>query len=124
MQKGVHMYETLEHEGFLEAEDEDFLEAEHEHFLEAEHEDFLGSLVSGVLGSEVAGPLHEQEELELASELLEVQSEDELEQFLGKLVKRAARGVSNFARSSTGRALGGILKNVAQRALPMVGGAL
>jgi uncharacterized protein (DUF697 family) len=118
----------MEDEQFFEHEDEQFFEHEDEQFLEMEDEQFLGaigSVLSNVLGGELeSGPLHEFEERELAAELLEVQSEDELEQFIGKLVKRAARGVSNFARSSTGRALGGMLKSVAKKALPMVGGAL
>ena len=64
--------------------------------------------------------LNETTEMELASELLEVSSEQELEQFLGKLVK----GAGKFLKSGTGKALTGILKNVAKKALPVVGGAL
>jgi hypothetical protein len=104
-----------------ESEDEDYLE------LEAEDEDFLGDLggiVSSVLGGELEGPLGELEEKALANSLLRVQSEEELEQFLGGLFKKAARGIGNFARSSTGKALGGMLKGLAKKALPMVGGAL
>jgi hypothetical protein len=40
------------------------------------------------------------------------------------LFNKVARGVSNFAKSSAGRALGGVLKGIAKKALPMVGGAL
>lgn len=60
-------------------------------------------------------------EMELASELLGVSNEAELEQFLGRLVRRAARGVSKFARSTAGRKLGGFLKGIAKKALPVVG---
>src|SRR5262249_51811882 len=69
------------HEGYLEFEDEYQHEHAHEDFLEFEdeQEDFLGGLLSSVLGGEVAGPLAEQEEMELASQLLEVGSEQELE---------------------------------------------
>ena len=62
--------------------------------------------------------------MELASELLEVSNEAELEQFLGGLFKKAARGIGNFARSSSGRALGGMLKGFAKKALPIAGTAL
>lgn len=67
--------------------------------------------------------LGEMEQLELAAELLEVSNEQELENFLGDVFKSIGKGVSNFANSSTGKALGGILKTVAKKALPIVGGA-
>lgn len=68
--------------------------------------------------------LHEALELELAQELLEITTEAELEEFLGKLVKRVARGASSFMKSGIGKAVGGVLRNVAKTALPMVGSAL
>jgi hypothetical protein len=64
-------------------------------------------------------PLSEAEEMELASELLEVSSEAELDHFLGGLFKRVWRGVRKFAPQ-----LGGILKGVARTALPMLGTAV
>jgi len=67
-----------------------------------------------------AGPLSEAEEIGLASELLEVNSEAELEQFLGGLINK----IGGFFKSPIGQSLGGILKGVAKKALPMVGGAL
>ena len=69
-------------------------------------------------------PLNEALEMELASELLEVTNEEELDRFLGKLVRSVGRGVSRFARSSLGRAVGGVLKRVAKVALPLAGKAL
>lgn len=66
----------------------------------------------------------EQELMELAGELLEVSSEDELDQFLGRFIKRAARAVGGAIRSPLGRAIGGFLKGVAKRALPLAGTAL
>jgi hypothetical protein len=71
-----------------------------------------------------SGELHESLELELAHELLEITNEAELEEFLGKLVRRVARGASSFMKSSVGRAVGGVLRSVAKTALPMVGSAL
>ncbi|HEY3956346.1 MAG TPA: hypothetical protein VGM53_23500 [Streptosporangiaceae bacterium] len=74
--------------------------------------------------AELESPFSETEEMELAAELLEVTSEQDLEQFLGD-VFRAAGG---FVRSDTGRALGGILgdtlRSAAKQALPVVGRAL
>jgi uncharacterized protein (DUF697 family) len=74
--------------------------------------------------TEAEGPLGAEAEAELATELLEVQSEEELEQFLGNLVNSVAKGVGGFIKSPAGKALGGVLKNVAKKALPVVGGAL
>lgn len=73
---------------------------------------------------ETYGEMHETLEMELASELLAVQNEAQLEQFLGKLFKKVAGGVKAFAKSSAGRAIGGILKKAAKTALPIAGRAL
>lgn len=54
--------------------------------------------------------LSEADEMELASELLEVQDEAELEQFLGSFFRKIKPFAGNFLRSSAGRALGGHLK--------------
>ncbi|MBK8903638.1 MAG: hypothetical protein IPM53_20820 [Anaerolineaceae bacterium] len=69
-------------------------------------------------------PLTDAEEMELAAELLEITSDEELDMFLGKMFKKIGRGFRNFARSSFGRTLGGILKGVAKKALPIAGGVL
>jgi hypothetical protein len=92
---------------------------------ELEHEDFLGVLGS-LLGKEVTetGETQELQEVALASELLEVTSEAELDRFLGDLIRRATGAVGNLARSPTGKALGGILKQAAKQALPVVGKAV
>ncbi|MGV9947012.1 hypothetical protein [Rhodococcus aetherivorans] len=63
-------------------------------------------------------------ENELAMELLEITSEEELDQFLGKLARSVVRGAGKFIRSPIGKALGGVLKSVAKAGLPMVGGAI
>ena len=65
------------------------------------------------------GPLSEAEEMELAAELLTVQNEAELEQFLGNLIKKAG----GFLKSGIGRQITGALKGVAKSALPMLGAA-
>jgi uncharacterized protein (DUF697 family) len=91
---------------------------------EGEGEQFLGDVLGSVLGGEMESPLSESEEIELASELLELGNEQELEQFLGNLFKGVSRAVGGFIKSPIGKALGGVLKNVAKKALPVVGGAL
>lgn len=63
-------------------------------------------------------------EMELATELLEVTNEAELEQFLGGLIKKAAGAIKGFANSSAGKAIGGFLKSAAKKALPIAGTAL
>jgi hypothetical protein len=71
--------------------------------------------------SEYAGEmLSEADEMTLASELLSVGNEAELEQFLGGLLKKAG----SFLKSKTGQALGGMLKAAAKTALPMIGNAI
>jgi uncharacterized protein (DUF697 family) len=63
-------------------------------------------------------------EAELVNEFLEITTEAELEEFLGKLARSVVKGASSFIKSPVGKALGGVLKNVAKKALPAVGGAL
>jgi hypothetical protein len=91
----------------------------------------------------VSGVFSENEEMELAAELLGVASEQELDRFLGGLILkagravgqlaksptgqalgRAGRAVGQFVRSPTGQALGGILKGAVGGALPAVGQVL
>lgn len=72
---------------------------------------------------ELESPFSEAEEMEMAADLLEVTDEAELDQFLGKLVGRAWGGIKKFARSRAGRAVGGVLKGVAKKALPVLGTA-
>jgi uncharacterized protein (DUF697 family) len=72
----------------------------------------------------VAEVFAEAEQLELAAELLEVKDEAELDQFLGKLIRRAGKAIGGFVRSPAGRAIGGLLKSVAKKALPVAGAAL
>lgn len=60
----------------------------------------------------------------LATELLEVVSDEELDRFLGNLVNSAVSAASNFARSDAGRAVGGVLKSAAKQVLPQIGQAV
>ena len=72
---------------------------------------------------EPEGPFSEIEEMELAAELLGVSSEEELDQFLGKLIRKAGQAIGKFAKSPLGGKLLGILKGAAKTALPLVGKA-
>lgn len=116
-------YETQEWEGFELQESGEWESGEWEsgETGEQENEQFLGGLLSSVLGGETESS---QMELELTHELLEVTSEEEFEQFLGNLIKRAGKAVGGFVRSPIGKALGGALKGIAKTALPMAAGAL
>jgi len=73
---------------------------------------------------ETGQEMSENEEIQLAHELLAVNNEQELEQFLGSFLKRAVSTVGQFAKSPIGKAIGGVLKGVAKKALPMAGTAL
>lgn len=66
----------------------------------------------------------ETEQMELASEMLGITSEAELDRFLGGLIKRAGRAVGKFVSSPTGQAIGGLLKGAARQALPTIGSAI
>jgi hypothetical protein len=93
--------------------------------LEADEFEYMDEIdLSGT--SEMESPFDEVEEMDLATELLSISNEAELDQFIGKLVKGAFRGLRKVG-SAVGRIakpLGGILKGVAKKALPFVGGAL
>lgn len=104
--------DEFEFEEEMEFEDEFEEEYEDEFEDEYEYEDEF----------EVAAyPFSEEEEMELATELLAINSEEELDQFLGKLVKRAWRGVKKFGKSKLWKGIKGGLKKVAKVALPIVG---
>jgi hypothetical protein len=83
------------------------------------------------LGQETFGGFPQQEvvlpetyEMELASQLLEVTTDQELDRFLGNVFRSVGRAVGGFVRSPVGQALGGVLKNAARTALPIAGAAL
>lgn len=73
---------------------------------------------------DLVSPFNEIEEMELASQFLEITDEAELDYFLGNLIKKAAKAVGGFIKSPAGKALGGFLKTAAKKALPVVGGAV
>jgi hypothetical protein len=69
-------------------------------------------------------PFSESELDELALELLQVRDEQELDQFLGALLSKAASAIGKFVRSPAGNALKGILKNAISSAVPVLGGVV
>ncbi|MBE7173295.1 MAG: hypothetical protein INR73_22170 [Williamsia sp.] len=69
------------------------------------------------------GEMNEVTEMELASELLSLNSEAELDHFFGKVgsfFKKVGQGAAKLA----GGPLGGMLKGLAKKALPIIGGAI
>jgi hypothetical protein len=66
----------------------------------------------------------EAEVMELAGELVGVTNEAELDRFLGDLISKAGRALGQVVRSPVGQAVGGVLKGLAKKALPLAGGAL
>jgi len=89
--------------------------------LEAEQFEFPQSEAASGETGEVFG---ETEQMELASELLEVTNEAELDRFLGDLIQRAGQAVGKFVRSPEGQAIGGVLKGAAKQVLPTIGSAV
>lgn len=90
------------------------------HGFVSEHFEFAHP---GAIG-ELTGVFSEEQEMELAQELLEVSTEAELDQFLGNLIKRAGSAIGSAIRSPVGQAIGGMLKGVAKKALPLAGTAI
>lgn len=87
--------------------------------------DYMGEGESDVFEDSLQEtPFTQDEEIDLASELLTVSNDAELDQFLGSLIKKAGRTVGRFVKTPIGRSLVGILRNAAKKALPVVGGAL
>ena len=84
--------------------------------FEAEAPAWLGESSYEVLGG--------TDELELATELLAVSDERELDRFLGDLIGKIARGVGAVMKSPLGQAIGRGLKGVIRQTLPLAGTAL
>lgn len=76
----------------------------------------------------VSYPEHEygmnESEDEATRALMEINSEEEFEDFLGNLLGKAAQAVGGFLTSQTGQSLGSLLKGAARQILPVVSQAL
>jgi hypothetical protein len=73
---------------------------------------------------ETGSPFSQEQEMELAAELLSVSSEQELEQFLGSIIGSIGKAAGKVINSPVGQALKGALRKAAKTALPIVGGAV
>ena len=62
--------------------------------------------------------------MELAAELLEIRDEQELDRFLGKLIRRVGGSLGRIVRSPIGRAIGGALKGAVKKAFPQAAGII
>ena len=69
----------------------------------------------------VETPFSDEEEMELAAELLTAGSEEDLDHFLGGLLKKAQHAAGRFMKSHVGRSLMGALRGVAKKVLPIAG---
>ncbi len=67
-----------------------------------------------------SAPLGEGEMMELAEALTEITSEEELDQFLGDLAKRAVGGARRFLATPTGKAIMSGVKAVGKQVLPQL----
>ena len=110
-------------EGEYESESDGEVEGEGEYEADSEHEegeyDGEGEGESG----DYEAVFDEMEEMEQAAALLEVQDEEELEQFLGGLIGKVAKKLRKFVPPDLQSALARTLKTVAKTALPKVGAA-
>lgn len=107
-----------------EYEDEEEYEGEYEDEEEYEGESEDEEEYEAEIYGEREGVFSEAEEMELAAELLEVSDEAELDQFLGKLLSVAGRAIGKAIPAPTGRLIGGVLKTVAKKTLPIAGGVI
>lgn len=101
-------------------------EMEHDEYEhdEMEHDEYASGELYEREHDETGSPFSEVEEAELAQELLGLSSEAEMDQFLGKLFKKAWRGAQGLTKKlGVLNPLGGILKGVAKKLLPVAAGA-
>jgi len=70
------------------------------------------------------GVFTEDQELELASQFLEVTDEQDLEGFVQHLIKKGAQVLNDSVEPEVENFLGDVLKGIAKVALPIAGGAL
>jgi hypothetical protein len=95
-----------------ESEGENFEYEQYEQYEQSEWEGESGPVFS------------EAEEMELAAELMEVRDEQELDRFLSDVIKGAGSALRRVVGSPLGQAVGGMLKGVAAKALPLAGTAV
>jgi hypothetical protein len=87
------------------------------HDLDRTQMDFSPEFYGPAGGGTVFG---EQEQMNFAADMMEVNSEEEFEDFLGDLISK----VGGLIGGPAGKALGGVLKGAAKQILPIAGQAL
>jgi hypothetical protein len=93
-------------------------------YMENDQESFPFQAEDGPGQMEDGEVLSDGEVEQLAAELLSISNERDLDHFLGSLIKKAGSALGKFANSSLGKQIGGALKGIAKRALPIAGAAL
>jgi hypothetical protein len=73
---------------------------------------------------EIDSPFSEVEEMEEAARLLEITDEAELDQFIGNLLKKAAKASGSVLKPPVGCVVGGYGKGAIKKALPGIGSAV
>jgi hypothetical protein len=68
--------------------------------------------------------LSEEQQMNLASHLMELETEEEFENFLDDLISKGVKAVGGFIDSPTGQAVGHVLRDAAKKILPVVGTAV
>jgi uncharacterized protein (DUF697 family) len=66
----------------------------------------------------------EQEQMDFAADLMNLETEEDFSNFLGGLISKGASAVGKAISSPTGQALGGVLKDAAKTLLPVAGQAV
>ena len=69
-------------------------------------------------------PFNEIQEMELAAELVGVSSEEELDQFIGDFLKKAASAAGKALHTPLGQQVGGLFKGAIKKVLPKIGSAV
>ena len=115
-------FSQYENQGeYYEGEGEDEYSAQYDLESESDYEnDFEDSYEAESDYEFSDSPFSEAEEMALASELLNVSNEAELDQFIGKILRR---GFKTLLGGQLGSQLGGIIKGAAKTALPLLGAA-
>jgi hypothetical protein len=65
--------------------------------------------------------LSEEQQMDFASQLMELETEEEFENFLDDLISKGVKAVGGFIDSPTGQAVGHVLKDAAKKLLPVAG---
>ena len=118
--------QEMEYEGELELEfDDDELEMEYDDDeMDYNDDEFELEYDDGEMEFEIGeSPFTQEEEMELATQLLSVNSDEELDLFFRRLGRRIKRGFKKAGRFLKSKRFRRILKGLTKRALPIAGKA-